>query len=794
MIRIAVGSPEERATTFSYDALNRLIAVTDDTGATTEFRYDAAGNITAKENATGEITTLTYDEMDRVVSVNDPIGGITQLAYDFNSNLIRSVDALGATSRFEYDAAYRVVKSIDALGGEQLFKYDAEGNVISFEDGLGQVTTFEYDIFNRQVKKTDSLGFSSTFDYDSRDNIIRQTDQKGQIITFTYDALTRLSQIVTPDDTIVYTYDGVGNLLTGEDSDSGLAFTYDALNRLATAQTLDMGHQPAATLTYSYDAVGDRRQLRGPEGGITQYTYDSVSRLTQLITPAGNAIDLGYDPAGRLKQTLFPNEVASVYRYDPQGRLASLSHIGPGTAVLANFDYGYNPVGNILSIAEPTRTLDFTYDVLQQVTTGGTADTPETYSYDSVGNRTASSLSATYGYDGANRLLEDNDFTYKYDANGNLATKTARSDGALTEYGFDTLNQLVEIVFPDTTTATYRYDILGRRIEKNVNGSITRYVYDGIGILLEYDEGNSLVARYSHGDSIDQPLSMERDGESYFYHADQLGSIRRLTDASGAVVNSYDYDTYGRMQTIVEGVTNPFGYTGRERDPESGLYYNRARYYDPQAGRFISSDPLPLIDSSSQYAYVRNNPVNSIDPLGLFVYGIGVEVSVSYFAGQELSIDLVFDDDGNVGLLFSNSFKGGFTAGIGIAAGPTFSTADTIDDLSTNLLMLNPNKNPSAGFGVFGDVGEGLGLSGDLEITIEEDPCGGVNIASVAGDLRVGLSIALPVQGGVKFGGTADVVRLGNFNNAQLGLLNAIPIPGVASVVNTAIRIFRLFN
>ena len=616
-----VASPEERTGTFTHDALNRLLTATDGTKATTQSRYDAAGNLVEIENATGEITSLIYDETDRVISIDDPIEGITQLTFDSNGNQIESVDALGASTRYEYDAADQVVKSIDPLGGELLLKYDAEGNVISFQDARGQTTTFEYDLLNRLVKQTDPLKLSTTFTYDSRDNPLSQTDPKGQVITNTYDELSRLTQIATPDDTITYAYDGVGNLLTGEDTDSSLAFTYDALNRPTIAQTRDVGYQPAATLTNSYDAVGNRRQLGDSEGGLTLFTYDRVSRLTQLITPAGHSIDLSYDPAGRLKQTLFPNEVASDYQYDPQGRLASLSHTGPGDAILASFGYTYNDVGNILSVAEPTRTLEFVYDSLQRMTTGGTAASPETYEYDALGNRTTSSLSINHVYDDANRLLENDDFTYTYDANGNMATKTAKSDGAVTTYTFDAQNQLVMIAFPDGTTASYRYDGLGRRIEKNISGAITRYVYDGPAILLEYTGTNTVVARYSHGDRIDQPLSMERRGEAYFYHADHLGSIRKLTDSSGVVANSYDYDSYGKLESIIEGVANPFTYTGRERDLESGLYFYRARYYDPETGRFISQDPIGFSGRDPNlFRYVRGNPANFIDPFGLFTF------------------------------------------------------------------------------------------------------------------------------------------------------------------------------
>ena len=126
------------------------------------------------------------------------------------------------------------------------------------------------------------------------------------------------------------------------------------------------------------------------------------------------------------------------------------------------------------------------------------------------------------------------------------------------------------------------------------------------------------MARYRHGQSLDEPLIQERAGQAYFYHRDHLGSVRLVTDAAGAVVNSYDYDAYGNFEAISETVTSPYAYTGREYDGESGLYYYRKRYYDPRTGRFLQQDPLGFAaGDSNHYRYVFNDPVNLVDPFGL---------------------------------------------------------------------------------------------------------------------------------------------------------------------------------
>ncbi len=458
---------------------------------------------------------------------------------------------------------------------------------------------------------------------DKLDNVTKVTDPNGQVIDRTFDDLSRLTRIATPDNVIDFTYDAAGNLLTVTDNDSSVARTHDGLDRVITQQTLVGGIQPAVTLTNAFDAVGNRVSLTDTEGGVTQFGFDAVGRLVQLITPGAGTIDLGLDAAGRRSQIAFPNGVATDFQYDLQDRLSDVTH-SIGVTELAGFGYTYSAVGNILAIAEQTGTRDFTYDALQRLTAGGFVAAPESYGYDAVGNRTTSHLSATHVTDSANRLTEDDAFTYTYDDNGNLTAKTDKvtgvCTGGVTAYGYDIGNKLIQIDFPDFTTATYRYDGLGRRIEKDVDGVITRYVYDGENILLEYDGTNTLLARYSHGQRRDKPFSVERGGQSFFYQADHQGSVTQITDAAGFVVNSYEYDSYGRIEASIEGIANPFTYTGREEDPESGLYYYRARYYDPENGRFLSGDPLGFGGGDlNLYRYVLNNPLNLVDPDGEFV-------------------------------------------------------------------------------------------------------------------------------------------------------------------------------
>jgi RHS repeat-associated protein len=225
---------------------------------------------------------------------------------------------------------------------------------------------------------------------------------------------------------------------------------------------------------------------------------------------------------------------------------------------------------------------------------------------------------------------------FTYDGAGNRLTMVGQSSppAQTTVYTYDFEGRLIELDSPGLI-AQYKYDPFGRRIEKNVNGVVSRYVYDGPNIAAEYDGDWNLVTKYLPSLGIDDPLAMEQAMGSYFYHKDGLGTVTDLTNTSGSAVKNYRYRSFWEIYSETGSLVQPFTFTGREYDPESGLYYYRARYYDPRAGRFISKDPIGFaapdvnlyryVDivgephfETNLYRYAGNNPVNFVDPLGLW--------------------------------------------------------------------------------------------------------------------------------------------------------------------------------
>ncbi len=314
-----------------------------------------------------------------------------------------------------------------------------------------------------------------------------------------------------------------------------------------------------------------------------------------------------------------PNGLKSVYAYDNLSRLLSVLHQS-GSTTLDGAAYAVDNAGNRTSrTPQPSGTAsNFSYDniyELTQVTQG--ASTTESYTYDPVGNRLSSLGVSPYNVNTSNELTSTPSTTYTYNSNGNTLTRVTGSN--TTTYAWDYENRLTSVTLPGSGgTVTFAYDPFGRRIKKVTPTTTSIFAYDGDNLIEETNASGTAVARYEQTQSIDEPLAMLRSSATSYYHADGLGSISSLSNATGTIANSYTYDSFGKLTNSTGSLVNPFRYTARESDTETGLFYYRARYYDPGVGRFLSEDPIGFnSDQNDFYAYVANGPTMRVDPLGL---------------------------------------------------------------------------------------------------------------------------------------------------------------------------------
>jgi RHS repeat-associated protein len=612
-----VTGPDEKATSFTYDANGRRTATTDADGNVTRFEYDAKGQVIKIIDAQGNVTRYEYDAKGNRIKVIDANGRVTTFAYNFEGQMVSMTDALGYTTTFAYGGS----AGCSSCGG-------GVDKLSSLTDAKGQATLFKYDPLGRLIKETDPLGNMTEYGYDAAGRVIGKTDPNGHTLHYDYDTLGRLTAKGYPDGTqTTFSYDAKGNLLSAANASIAYTFSYDASDRL-TIVADSFGHQ----LDYTYDAAGKRTQMNSSSGLEIAYAYDDAGRLAQIDSPAGN-FTFGYDTLGRRDTLNFPNGVTTIYDYDDLGRLTALVSAKTSTLIAENH-YTHDQVGNRLSNRDARATASYGYDAIYRLTEAvsnapgfsgntknsgkGTANATqnqkEIYVYDPVGNRLRTDKVKSYSHNAGNELLSADGTSYEYDANGNRTSKINSS--GTTTYTWDAENRLTQVTLPDSKTVTYNYDPFGRRVNKTVDGITTRYTYDSEDILFETANG-SIGNVYVHGPGIDDPLALLDNKGPAYYHADGLGSIVALTDSTAKVVQRYEYDSFGNRKDMQNTIKQPYTYTGREHDRETGLYYYRARYYDAEAGVFLSKDPLVFEGGSyNLYEYVLNNPVMNTDPTG----------------------------------------------------------------------------------------------------------------------------------------------------------------------------------
>ncbi len=618
-----VTDPRGNQTNITYTTAGLIATVTDPDNQVTSFEYDARGNRTAVVDALNNRTTFTYNSMNRLTRITYPDLTHSDFAYDNRGRRTSVTDQNGKVTSYAYDDADRLTTVTDAQtpsAGVTRYAYDSENNLTSITDALGRATSFTYDSYGRVTKTTFPSTLEETYTYDAVGNLLSKQDRKNQTINYFYDALNRLTSKSYPDSaSVTYTYDAGSRLTQVSDPAGTYQFAYDNLGRL-TGTTTDYSFLTSRTFTngYQYDAASNRTRFTDPEGGQTDYVYDALNRLTSLTNFSAQTFNFSYDALGRRTQLTRPNGVNTDYTYDNLSRLLSVLH-KLGAQTIDGATYSVDAVGNrtsklnhINSITE-TYSYDAIYQLTQVVQDGTT--TTEAYSYDKVGNRLSTVSDSGWTYNNSNQLVSRPGVTYSYDHNGNTLTKTDASGS--TQYAWDYENRLTSVTLPNQSVVSFKYDPMGRRIQKASASGTINYAYDGADSVEEVDTTGVVLARYAMGPSIDQPLSMLRSGATNYYEADGLGSVNSMTDGAGSAVASYVFDSFGKQMSPGGGVTNAFRYTAREFDPETGLYYYRARYYDAGAGRFITEDPIQLLGGMNFSRYVSNNPVNLVDPTGL---------------------------------------------------------------------------------------------------------------------------------------------------------------------------------
>ena len=613
-----ITDPLGHSTTMTYTSAGLIATITDSQNNVTTYGYDSRGNRTSVTDALNHQTTFAYDLGNRLTQITYPDSSTASFTYDYRGRRITATDQNGKTTTYAYDDADRLISVTDAANNVTQYAYDTENNLVTITDANNHSTTFAYDAFGRVTQTTFPSNLFESYAYDADSNLTSKTDRKGQTIQYVYDALNRLTQKNYPDSTSAeYTYDLVGKILQVNDPTGTYGFSYDNMGRLIGTSTQYSFLTGTFTNAYTYDAASNRTGYTAPDGSTNTYTYDTLNRLTNLSNSWAGSFGFSYDALSRRAQMTRPNGIATNYTYDNLSRLLSVLHQLSGSTI-DGATYTVDNAGNRVSKTDNHTGVatnygyDSIYELLQ-ATQGGS--TTESYTYDPVGNRQSSLGVSSYTNNSSNELTGTSNASYAYDSNGNTTSKT--DSAGTTSYTWDFENRLTSATLPGTGgTVTFKYDPFGRRIYKSSSSGTTIFAYNGDNLIETANAGGAVISRYAQGQGIDQPLAQSSAGATSYYEVDELGSVTSLTNAAGALTQTYIYDSFGRLTTSSGSITNPFQYAGREFDTETNLLYYRARYYDPAAGRFLSEDPIEFGGGINFYRYVKDNPTNSTDPFG----------------------------------------------------------------------------------------------------------------------------------------------------------------------------------
>ncbi|MFA6237880.1 MAG: RHS repeat-associated core domain-containing protein [Bacteriovorax sp.] len=648
--------PNGEVVTYDYDDnTGLLLSKTLPLNTVENFEYYANGLLKTKINPLGQRSSFVYGSNGNVVTLTDNANQSTQIVRDLSGNVLSVTNAKGQVTENTYDDFNRLLSVKSPKGEITSYEYLPSGELSKIIDPENNQTIYEYNLIGRLIRKTDPLGLKTELTYDLNGNVASETDPSGNVKTFTYDNLDRLVKKVLPDNVYEFTYDPRNNLESIRNSSSQITYAY--LHReggdLVTRETTIDG-----VIDYDYDVSGNRIEMATTEGSFL-YTYDKLNRPTKVVNHKGEIFDNTFDTGSRLSKRRSPASVTN-FSYDTVNFLTQINHQKRSDlSSISNLDYTRDSIGNITKMTSTRGEFAFVYDNNNQlINSTHPEDIASSFTYDSLGNRVTDQF-GNFNYDlKKQRLLEDWKYIYSYDNNGNLSSKILKADNTkVTGYSHNSENQLVSIREYNGSTiikeTSYFYDAVGRRIRKehvdhsNAANSFERnFRYDNQEILFELDGNDTLLSTFTHsGLRTDDVLAVDKSGTSYFYLKDHLGTVNDIISSAGSLVQHYVYSAFGKIIRIENKnggdvtdaplVDNFYTFTGREFDKESGLYYFRARYLDSDTGRFIQADPhqgaknLPA-SFNSKYIYTLNDPINSIDPNGLFSFKKAFAISLAF--------------------------------------------------------------------------------------------------------------------------------------------------------------------
>jgi RHS repeat-associated protein len=645
---------------WDYDAMRRLVQSTDALGRKTGYRYDGARLVGVIDPAGGE-SVLRYGPSGELRSLTAPDGGESAWEFDRLGHCVASIDPAGNVQRRRFDLLGRITKVEEPDGDVREVEYDPEGNAVRAADRHRKVS-FHYQGLNRMASRAEN-GVTVAFLYDTEESLIgirnphgfaysfeldatgevaaesgfdglRKTylrDAKGRVAilerasglrtVYRYDAADRVIEALHSDgEKETYGYGADGRLTEAANGSSKVSFRRDAVGQVIEED--QGGHKVES----SYDPLGNRVAVASSLGASQRMERDARGEVTRIVLGAQDApaweARITRDALGLELERTLPGGVRSKWSRDRLGR--PLRHQIATARGFHSRDYAWDVQDRLKSIRDSGRgPTAYAHDPLGNLLWAEGPDGSHLFRVpDAVGNLFRSPDRDDRKYGPAGELLEAHGpkgiVRYAYDPDGNLIGRTEPGEKVWT-YGWNAAGMLATVDRPDGQRVEFRYDAVGRRTCKSFQGRTTRWVWDGNNPLHEWvaEEARESPITWLFEPETYSPIAKMAGGECFSILTDHLGTPIAMFDAAGQESWSANIDIHGRMTRLKGGKgACPFRFPGQYEDEETGLYYNRYRYYDPESSLYISRDPLGLSAGIQLHAYVHD-PLVWMDPLGL---------------------------------------------------------------------------------------------------------------------------------------------------------------------------------
>ena len=639
----SITDPLNHTRRFMWNNHGKLSAQQDPLGRSQHYHYDSAQRLVEIKHGEGLSTRYTYDAQDRVSAITAPDGSTTQYAYTPHGLLAEVIDPQGRRTRYEYDGLSQVKRRHNPEGHSLQYHYDGERNLVGLSNENGERYHLKYDLKERLIEEVGFDGRITRYSYNAAGHLsqslaVSDRDSGAGIAThYERDVFGRLLKETTPDGVSEFSYTPSGQLAAAKNPYRQLQWEYDAAGRM----TADW--QDQHVIRHHYDAAGNRVQSGLPNGETLHYHYNAAGQFTRLQRQAPGRehlqtlTQIEHDALGREVNRHHGNGLSSRQQYDPQGRLQqqrlfkaqhqqrpvespSTGLPGhPGDTVLMR-QYQYQQNGQISHINDSLRgDKHFHYVALDRLS-AVEGPQPEHFIHDPAHNilaaapteQAATEQASTTQIKG-NQLQFRGDTHYRYDAHGNrIAADRGKGQALQTRYTYNSKQQLQQIVKGKAgkveQTIRYVYDPLGRRIGKKIDHHTAGkqqqnqrvvFLWHGDVPLQETTQtqnGDTQRRSYYFEPQSFKPIALSENGTLYHYHLDHLGTPDTLTDENGDIAWSVSYHSYGNVAVKqVNRIEQPLRFQGQYFDEESGLHYNRFRYYDPNVGQFTQQDPIGLL-------------------------------------------------------------------------------------------------------------------------------------------------------------------------------------------------------